>query len=271
MKELFLYLLREKRGILTTIFWTGGLLAGCTLFFEFMTRMDYWSYIQLEEMSIIAVVIGFVFVCNNAFRFGTANGVSRSTVIKTLLLSVLLMSVMQAAVNACMLVLRGLSAKRSSLFYHWSSDLLYIHFANRVSVGKDAYMKIMDELVPKLLLWESLLYFGIVCLMLTLCCFWFALFRKYGTVGLLCGIVVPFTLIYKFQMFIQRSDQLSRSLYDLYYYKEPVHLTPFDLYEMYEQPKIVPLIVTFTVLIMFAAAGFAICMKHTDIRKKYDL
>ena len=97
MKNMFRYLLRSKHGILTTIRWTGGSLAVCALILGLITGMNYWIYIRLEEMSLIATVIGFVFVCSNAFRFGTANSVSRSTVIKTLLLSVFLMSAMQSA------------------------------------------------------------------------------------------------------------------------------------------------------------------------------
>ena len=265
MIKLFRYLLYTKHGILKTLRWTGGGLAVCALLLGFITGMNYWRYSMLEELSIIAVVIGFIFVRSNAFRFGTANSASRSTVIKTLLLSVAVMSALQTAVNICMLLLRNVATKGSKPYYHWSADLLYIRFAVSSPSGKEADMAYLDSLVPMLTLWESVLYFGLVCLALTVCCFLFALYRKYGFVGLLGGTCIPFLLFYYIRKYIKESDQLSHALRDLYYHKESVQFTQFG---MIEQPKAVPFIVTFTALILIAATGFAVCMKHIDIRKK---
>jgi len=264
MRNLLRYLLCAKHGILKTLCWTGGALAVCSLIVGLFTGMHYRIYTELEKMSIIAVVIGFAFVCSNAFRVGTANGVSRSTVIKTLLASVLIVSAAQSAVNSCMLMLRNLATQNASPMYHWSFDLLYIKFANHVGVEKAADMDALNAQVPMLILWESLLYFGIVCLLLTFCCFLFALYRKYDIAGLVGGIAAPFLLIGIFQLYIKSSDGLSQSLHDFCYHKEPVQLTQFG---MYEQPKALPFIVGFSVLILIAAAGFAVCMKHTGIQK----
>ncbi|MBP0971025.1 MAG: hypothetical protein J5753_03190 [Oscillospiraceae bacterium] len=265
MIKLFRYLLCAKHGILKTLRWTGGGLAVCALLLGLISGMNYWCYSTLEELSIIPVLIGFIFVCSNAFRFGTANSASRSTVIKTLLLSVPVMSALQTAVNICMLVLRNVATKGSTPLYHWSTDLLYIRSAVSVPSGKEADMAYLDALVPMLTFWESVLYFGLVCLSLTVCCFLFALYRKFGFVGLLGGICVPFLLIYYIRQYIKESDRLSHALHDLYFHKEPVQFTQFG---MIERPKAVPFIVTFAALILIAAAGFAVCMKHTGIRTK---
>jgi len=270
MKTMLRYLLRTRGGIATTLLCAGGILIISFWIIGLLTGMNIWIYRYIEKLTLLAAVIGFLFVCGSAFRFGTANGVSRRTLIKTLLASVFLTAAPLSAVNALQLIIRNRVSMDDYAYYgyyHWSYDLYCMNCVLQ-KTQPSPYDEDVTELlanVPKLICWESLLYFGFLCLLLTGCCCLYALFRKYGAPGLLCGTLIPAALISVFRLKVSVSATLLQKLRDIYYHKEPMQLSQFFLSY---PPKALPFFLTFAAAILINAAVFALIMRRTGIRKE---
>ncbi|MBQ9905758.1 MAG: hypothetical protein IJM46_03200 [Oscillospiraceae bacterium] len=268
MKTMLHYLLQKKGCIRTTLFWACGILIVSFWLIGIFTGMKVWCYRYFEMLSLLAAVIGFPFICGNAFRFGTANGVSRRTLIQTLLASVFVTAVPLSAVNACQLIIRHLTAScRDVEYYHWSYDLyclnLVLPAARDELLSEDIEALLAN--IPKLICWESLLYFGMLCLLLTACCCLYALFRKYGVFGLLGGTLIPLALVSVFRLKVSVSAALLQKLRDIYYHKEPAQLSQFFLNY---PPKALPFFLSFAAAILTVAAVFVLVMRRTGIRKE---
>lgn len=265
MKTMLRYLLRTRGGIGTTLLCAGGILIVSFWLISIFTGMNVWYYRYFEMLSLLTAVIGFLFICGNAFRFGTANGVSRRTLIKTLLASVFVTAVPLSTVNACQLIIRHLMA--SCYYYHWSYDLYCLNLvlpAARDELRSEDIEALLTN-IPKLICWESLLYFGMLCLLLTACCCLYALFRKYGVFGLLGGTLIPLALVSVFRLKVSVSAALMQKLRDIYYHKEPAQLSQFFLNY---PPKALPFFLSFAAAILTVAAVFVLVMRRTGIRKE---
>ena len=270
MKTMLRYLLRTRGGIGTTLLCAGGILIISFWIIGLFTGMNIWIYRYIEKLTLLAAVIGFLFVCGSAFRFGTANGVSRRTLIKTLLASVFLTAAPLSAVNALQLIIRNRVSMDDYAYYgyyHWSYDLYCLNLvlpAERDELLSEDIEALLAN-IPKLICWESLLYLGMLCLLLTACCCLYAMFRKYGAFGLLGGTLIPLALVSVFRLKVSVSATLLQKLRDIYYHKEPAQLSQFFLNY---PPKALPFFLSFAAAILTVAAVFVLVMRRTGIRKE---
>ncbi|MBR5363318.1 MAG: hypothetical protein IK134_08355 [Oscillospiraceae bacterium] len=270
MKTMLRYLLRTRGGIGTTLLCAGGILIISFWIIGLFTGMNIWIYRYIEKLTLLAAVIGFPFICGNAFRFGTANGVSRRTLIQTLLASVFVTAASLSAVNALQLIIRNRVSMDDYAYYgyyHWSYDLYCMNLvlpAERDDLRSEDAETLLAN-IPKLICWESLLYFGMLCLLLTACCCLYALFRKYGVFGLLGGTLIPLALVSVFRLKVSVSAALMQKLRDIYYHKEPAQLSQFFLSY---PPKALPFFLSFAAAILTVTAVFVLVMRRTGIRKE---
>lgn len=259
MKSLFLYLLRTKRGILATILCSGAVtLVFCIIYVVSLSTT--WDCAEAEMISLLIAAIGFADVCRKAFRVGTANSVSRGTVICTLLLSAFVTAAAVTVLNQGILhftryvVLRGQSIETHLLYTRCLLRYIYVYpWWGCTSLSEPAF-------------WDVPLYFGLVLLLLTVTCCLYALHRKYGVIGLAGGGVVLVMLLLFYKALRESGGRTMPVLNSLFYADTPIALNEMD--KVYT-PKALPFTAAFAVLTAAAAAVFAKCMKHTGIRREH--
>ncbi|MCR5123383.1 MAG: hypothetical protein K6B74_13305 [Ruminococcus sp.] len=210
MKELMKYLLRSRRGLRAAlglpivIILAAHLLAGISyltwgnivdvpvpLLCEFIVEELLQDLAHIEALTLIGAAFGFLMLCANAFRFGMANGVSRRSVFKAVTLSAVITS---AAVTLITRFMVYLDRYGVNCIY---DETLYISFFNRNSIGRwdlNTYEPILEPndsyIRGGTLFWrETVMFFILALITLTAIASGYALFRRWGLFGALCGVL----------------------------------------------------------------------------------
>lgn len=289
-KKLFAYLLRSKRGVLGTVIFSAAAMILSALIFaadgirDYQFVMSRHSEVDIQEMyknypnwqdsffrytesfkpelvSLIAAAVGFLFLCDCAFRFGIANGVSRKNVTRTTLLCV----PVTAAVTTVISQLIRLFIIRHTLFY--CEDCIY-----SLIFELDPSVDIPDEkwdaplpLSHYLELREVLMYFGIMLALLTLVCCLYALFRRFGIYGVVCGALVCTAVWSLAYLMWNGMGELSKMMKSFYIITEPnVYMSDHDYFIMYE-PRALSFVLTAVIVIAVNAAVYRISLKSSAI------
>lgn len=280
MTDLLRYLLRSRRGVLGTViasavsmlaFGFGILLINLPSFYY--AEQAVREYIGKEELaymlrfvpgdameiaSLLAAGIWFAMTCGNAFRFGTANGVSRCSVIKATLVSA---AITAAAVTA---VTQGI---RLGLVYgtRWFRNDSFYTALFSTNYGTQPVV----TLSPSLNVRAALTYFLAACLLLTAVCCLYALYRRFAGVGLLCGSLVSAMLIILFLRICNPVGALVEKLHDVFYKQGSVQAEDFYRQIPLLQPKALPHIVSAVVLVIVFICVYAVILKKTAIRPEH--
>ena len=277
MKALFRYLLRGKRSILRTVLLSAAamLLVGLAIFLYYFSSImyvyhdlmgdlspeDFAAFIRfvpgdfMEFASLAVLTVSFTLLCGKAFRIGTANGVSRSVLIKTLLASALGISAAATVIN------QSIRLVLVSVFPYFSNASVFtsVFGTERYDWREDA------ELLPFLNLRAALFYFGAACLLLTAVCCLYALYRRFGGTGVLCGSLVTVMVWVIFAQILSPFGKLTTALHRLFFH-DAVVIGNAGLHMKLLPPKALPLTATMVILIAAYAAVFAAAMRKTGIR-----
>lgn len=219
MNELFQYLLRGKRGIIATVLTPvcitlifsvvrfGIGLPSCLYYLndpglnltaeEIAYCKCYMDGGSMEWVCAFVAAVCFWWLCDKIFRCGTANGVSRASVIKTTLICVPAVALPAALLSGCI----RLFWAHCTPYCHY--DSLYTTLCGRsVSSMAPNLAATIEELETRSVqkswteveLYAVLYFCGALCILLALLCGIYALRRKYGSAGLVIGICAAVTL-----------------------------------------------------------------------------
>ena len=227
MKELFQYLLRGKRGlasailtpVITMICFTAAYLivgilpkiyilndAESVYGYQFTLEeraeiLCFLSGTAMEFAAMIAAAICFWGLCARIFQCGTANGTSRSSVIKTTLFSVPLVAVpVTLLCETIRLVLEHCTpfVRPDSVYYvlcHRGSSGNVFYNMTQYVYGENIFDSCTKMRLPELDARSVLCFFVLLCILLAWVCGLYALRRRFGRNGVIIGICVFAMLI----------------------------------------------------------------------------
>ncbi|MBR4200173.1 MAG: hypothetical protein IKQ91_02705 [Oscillospiraceae bacterium] len=292
MTALFRYLLHGKRGMLAavTVSAAAMLLFGLTVFAYGYSERLYAIHLYelqkigavvpayrfvpgglMEIVSLAALTIWFVFVCANAFRTGTANGVSRRSVIRATVASVFVTSAAATAVNQGIRL--GLVYGTSYFINESVYTMLFSLPPYEWNTSGAPASERSVQLSPVLNVRAVLCYFIAAVLLLTAVCFVYALYRKFGTLGLIGGAISVAMIWFTAVTIRSPYGDFTSTLKSKFFYPEPVITDLFAFGRstiILIQPRGIPVIAAAVVTALVLTAVYAVCMKKASIKKPND-
>ncbi len=290
MKGMINYLLRSKRGVLVTVMYSAAALLVSALLFAFRSiaqyinlsihpeyfadlerieeRMPDWKEyffrfhepIKPEIAAIVVTVLLFILVCDNAFRFGTANCVSRKNITRSTFCSAFVIAAVSSVFN--MLLLFGFV--RETMFYR-SSTLYTVIFEPNWD-EKTADWPYVTELAPPLAVRETLTYFGILLSLMMIVCAMYALFRRRGLFGVLCGTLALTCTVPVVMLMWTATGSAGRFIRSMFVHDGGFQLELEDyLCSLYE-PRALTMLILVLLIAAAAVTVYHICIKRSGIK-----
>lgn len=290
MSGTFVYMLRSKKGILTTILFSAAVMAIAALVLSYpgikyyieMTTNPTVEFLKLKEedpwltencfryrdcvipelWALAAAGLWYLFVCANIFRFGTANGASRKSVMTATIVGIPLTAGLVTA--AVQLICAGLRA--TPFFYE---DLIYTRLFSLnwdYTAIERGNVPTVATLFPSLEMRDSILYFLAAVTVLSAVCCLYGLFRKHGKLGAVCGTLVM-TIIFSLVYLITNSGgTLGKSFKGFFLKNEKIIYVHNDTYYYFSQPKALSFIIAVTVFAAAAIGVYVLSIRRVSIK-----
>ncbi len=235
MKELMKYLMRSKRGLWAAVGLPVIVLLGvCVLLalseaiwgstsyprplmYEFIAENLFDCLANIETAVLIGAGLGFLMLCANAFGFGTANGASRGSVFRAAVLS----AVITATVITLMTRLVVYYFRYVYEEYTWN-ETLYMRFFFRHYVhawDEETFKPILganESFIrgSELFIRETVMFFVLALITLLCIAAIYALFRRLGLFGALCGVLGVMTCTALIVLLREFPDSLGALFFD---------------------------------------------------------
>ncbi len=220
---------------------------------------------NIEVIALAAAGLWFLFLCAGALRFGTANGVSRRSVIGTTLISLPVTAALVTALNY------GICRLLISKTIFFSDITLYITF-NR---NEWEYPKNYDEIAETAVttdfaLREAVLFFAAAVVLMSAVCCLYGLFRKHGTYGVTVGVlamILPFGIV---SLLINSEGNIGSRIKALYFAAEPAVFTVNGEYLCMNEPKAAAWLITAGVCTAVMITVYVLCIRRLSVRSAED-
>ena len=159
----------------------------------------------LEIVSLAAAAAGFWFLCDRAFRFGTANGASRRSVIGSVLVVLLPTALITTVI--CQVITYLLALPENSNWWENLYDKLFY------APWEEDWSKVYD--LPEFV-YSGALYFLILAAVLATVCVVYAAYRKYGLFGAICGVLAAAMVFAVLSMIFYAQESALRGIKSLF-------------------------------------------------------
>ena len=222
----------------------------------------YRDCVLPELWALAAAGLWYLFVCANIFRFGTANGASRKSVMTATIAGIPLTAGLVTA--AVQLICAGLRA--TPFFYADSIYTGLFSFNWDYTAIESGNVPTVATLFPSLEMRDSILYFLAAVTVLSAVCCLYGLFRKHGKLGAVCGALVM-TIIFSLVYLITNSGgTLGKSFKGFFIESRPIVYENEYVYYLLSQPKALSFIIAVTIFAAAAVGVYVLSIRRVSIK-----